>query len=86
MPQDLRVHLVLLAQQVPLDLLALPVHKESKVLQEILARLGLPARKAMPEQQDPLVLQAQRAQREKLALQEQQVLQEIRERLDQLVR
>ena len=56
------------------------------MLQEILARLGLQARRVIPVQPDPLALQALRAQREKQAQQDLQVLQETRERLDQLVR
>ncbi len=83
------MRLVLLVVQVPqvqLDLLDQPVHKEQQVLQEILVRLGLQARQELPVQQDPQVLQAQRAIREQLAQQDLKVLQETRERLDRLVR
>ena len=55
------------------------------MLQEILARLGLQARRVTPVQPDPLALQALRAQREIQVRQDLKVLQEQRDRLDQLV-
>ena len=78
---DLQVqHQLYLGQQVQL------VRQEQQVLQEVLVRLGLQARRVRLEQPDPQVLQAQRVQRELQAQQDLKVLQEIRERLDQLVR
>ena len=61
------------------------VRQEQQVLQEILARLGLQARRVIPVQPDPQALQAQRVLREKQVRQDLLVLQETRERLDQLV-
>jgi hypothetical protein len=69
-----------LAQRAPLVL------KERQVLQEILVRLGLQARRVTQVQLDPLVLQAQRVLREQQVQQDLKVLQEIREQLDQRVR
>ena len=69
-----------LAQRAPL------VRQEQQVLQEVLVRLGLQARRVTQVQPDPLALQAQRVIRERQVQQDLKVLQEIRVRLDQLVR
>ncbi len=55
------------------------------MLQEILARLGLQARRVRQAQQDPLVLQALRVQRESQVQQDLKVLQDQSVRLDRLV-
>ena len=73
---------MILVQLVPL---VLPVRQEHKVLQEILVRLGLQARKVSLGQQDPQVLQAQRVQRERQVQQDLKVIKETSERLDLLV-